>query len=366
MLEASRKDCRTFFDHSPRKYLYLCPNFMDRSTPTVLISSCRIDNVYDVAAFLDGIPQVEQGTNGLVCFIYTIYWIYDIETPYRGGRPKSWFRNLPLWRLASEYFQACLVVSDELREWIKENEQDGSKTGEPILLPSSHNYLLGYHPHGFCAIGALLAYGSESLKFSKIFPGIKPYLATLNLVFRFPFFREYALSFGGVSANRESLEYLLDKDTTGTSGNLVAVALGGVREMIETRPGQYTLVLSRRRGFFQLALRTGAYLVPSINFGETNTFDQVANPEGSIIRKVQDWFMRKSTMSYPAYYAPFCIPYRQPITVVVGRPITCQRSPNPTDEDVNKVKEEYKNHLVQLFNKYRPLYDPTADDIRFI
>lgn len=49
----------------------------------------------------------------------------------------------------------------------------------------------------------------------------------------------------------------------------------------------------------------------------------------------------------------------------VGRPIVCERIPNPTDEQVDKLREQYKEALVQMFNRYRPLYDPTAEDIRF-
>ncbi|KAM7539124.1 hypothetical protein Aperf_G00000055966 [Anoplocephala perfoliata] len=154
-----------------------------------------------------------------------------------------------------------------------------------------------------------------------------------------------------VSVSRESLFYLLDKNTTGTSGNLVGMVPGGTREILEARPGHYVFMLSRRPGFFRTALQTGSYLVPSIGFGETNIFDQ-------------NWLM--PILPFLPTYSRYYIPYRRPITVVIGRPIMCEQTPNPSDQQVNELREEYKQELIQMFKKYRPLYDPTAEDIRFI
>ncbi|KAM7538846.1 hypothetical protein Aperf_G00000056072 [Anoplocephala perfoliata] len=300
----------------------------------------------------------------LIVLIYTIYWIRDTGSPCRGGHRSNWFRSLALWKWLSQYFPARLVISEELQDWGKKNNQDVSKNGDSIQLPLSFNYLLGYHPHGGYSTGALMAYASESLNFSKMFPGIKSYLATLNMFYYVPFLRDYFMLSGCVSVNRESLFYLLDKNTTGTTGNLVAVVPGGARETLEARPGHYVLMLSRRPGFFRTALQTGSYLIPSIGFGETNLFDQVPNPEGSTLRKLQERLMR--TFPIALTYSKHYIPYRRPLAVVVGCPIMCERIPNPSEEQVNELREKYKQQLIQMFNKYRPLYDPTAEDIQII
>ncbi|KAM7538871.1 hypothetical protein Aperf_G00000055758 [Anoplocephala perfoliata] len=300
----------------------------------------------------------------LILLIYTLHWIRDISTPWRGGRRSKWFRSLSIWKWGAQYFQARLIVSEELREWSKSNNRNISENEESIQLPVSFNYLLGYHPHGAYATGANFAYASESLNVSKIFPGIKIYTTTFNSCFYVPFFREHILLNGTVSVRRESLVYLLDKNKTGVSGNLVVVAPGGGPESLEARPGQYVIVLNRKRGFFQLALQTGACLVPSIGFGETNLFDQVPNPEGSTLRRLQDRMMRIFPLAL--IYSTHVLPYRRPVTVVVGRPIMCDRISDPTEEDVNELRRQYKQELVQMFSKYRPLYDPTAEEIRFI
>ncbi|KAL5109131.1 2-acylglycerol O-acyltransferase 2 [Taenia crassiceps] len=266
----------------------------------------------------------------------------------------------------TQYFPARLVTSKELQKWAMEQGQGVSERGAVIHLPTSVNYLMGYHPHGPLALGMLMTCGVDSLNFLKVFPGIKPHMATLNLHYKVPFYRECAmLAAGGVSVSQESLIYLLDKEVTGRTGNLVAVSVGGAIEALESRPGHYVLMLSRRRGFFRTALRTGAYLIPSIGFGETRMYDQVANPMGSALRNVQDWFTHTFTLAPPLFYSTRVIPYRKPLTVVVGRPIICKRSPCPTEEEIDNLREEYKQELRDMFNRYRPLYDPTAEDICF-
>ncbi|VDM35205.1 unnamed protein product [Hydatigera taeniaeformis] len=301
----------------------------------------------------------------LSILLYTIYWIWDIETPYRGGRRIMWIKELALWKWMAQYFPARLVASRELQKWASEQGQTVNEKDTVVRLPTSVNYLLGYHPHGPLAAGMLMTCGFDALNFSKFFPDIKPHMATLNVHYKVPFFREFALLAGGVSVNQESLTYLLDRELTGKTGNLVAVSVGGAIEALESRPGQYVLMFSRRRGFFRMALRTGAYLVPSIGFGETSMYNQVANSTGSALRKLQDWFTRTFTLAPPLFYSTCIIPYRKPLTVVVGRPIVCKRTPHPTEGEIDNLREEYKEELRAMFNKYRPIYDPTAEDIRF-
>ncbi|KAM7539175.1 hypothetical protein Aperf_G00000051539 [Anoplocephala perfoliata] len=318
-------------------------------------------------AYTQSFESVQCGFCFSLGIIYTIYWIISYKWPIRGGIDSRWFREWALWRWTAEYFPAKLVVSDEMKAWGKKYGRVSQKNGQlSVYLPTNVNYLAGYHPHGPLSTGSMATYGNDSLGFSRTFPGIRRHIATLNLQFAIPIYRDYCMLGGGVSVSREGLLYLLDKDTTGKSGNMVAVSVGGAREALESRPGNYNLVLSQRRGFFRLALETGSYLVPSIGFGETNMYDQVANPESSVLRKLQVWFTRIFTVAPTLYYSTRIIPYRRPIFVVVGRPIMCKRIANPTGEEVNQLREEYKGQLVQMFNKYRPLYDPTADDIRFI
>jgi hypothetical protein len=46
-------------------------------------------------------------------------------------------------------------------------------------------------------------------------------------------------------------------------------------------------------GFVRMALKHGCKLVPVFSFGENEIYDQVPNPQGSRVRKVQDWLYNK-------------------------------------------------------------------------
>ncbi|TPP63917.1 hypothetical protein FGIG_07726 [Fasciola gigantica] len=51
--------------------------------------------------------------------------------------------------------------------------------------------------------------------------------------------------------------------------------------------------------------------------------------------------------------------------ISVGTPIPVPLEPSPTRDQVAKLKEVYLEKLNQLFQKYKPIYDPDADDVEF-
>ncbi|KAA0184005.1 hypothetical protein FBUS_06746 [Fasciolopsis buskii] len=63
------------------------------------------------------------------------------------------------------------------------------------------------------------------------------------------------------------------------------------------------------------------------------------------------------------FRSPF---YRESFLSLVGAPILCERTENPTRKQITEVKQRYLNSLRQLFEKYKKAYDPDAGDIEFI
>lgn len=64
-------------------------------------------------------------------------------------------------------------------------------------------------------------------------------------------------------------------------------------------------------------------LVPAFSFGENDVFDQVKNPKGSWLRRIQHWLQKIMGVSLPLFHARGIfqysfglIPYRRPICTV--------------------------------------------------
>uniref|UniRef100_A0A915IU28 Uncharacterized protein n=1 Tax=Romanomermis culicivorax TaxID=13658 RepID=A0A915IU28_ROMCU len=50
------------------------------------------------------------------------------------------------------------------------------------------------------------------------------------------------------------------------------------------------------------------------------------------------------------------LPYRKPVTVVVGKPIEVERIENPSMEQINDLHRVYKEELVKLFEGHKVKY----------
>ena len=178
-------------------------------------------------------------------------------------------------------------------------------------------------------------------------------------MFYIPFFRELWASSGACSASRDSIHYLL----TQPGGQLPVLVPGGAEEALNSDREEVRLVLKRRKGFVKLALTTGTPLVPSFTFGENKIYDKLDNPEGSGIRKLQDWaqnwfgfapvlFLGRGIFNYNIGI----LPHRKPLTVVVGSPIEVGKVPNPTREDIEALHRKYVDSLTALYNENNCLY----------
>lgn len=282
--------------------------------------------------------------------LYLSWMYFDRHTCDRGGRRNGrglgWVRGCVLWNLFRDYFPVTLV-----------------KTAE---LPPDSNYLLCSYPHGIIGTGVLSSFGTDALGVKKLFPGTTPNLVTLRQNFKVPFMREMLLSQGLISAADKSIRYALSDPK---KGRLVVLVVGGAAEAQLSEPGDYRIVLKRRKGFVRVALQEGVPLVPVFTFNEHKLLSQV---RGSFMDRLQSW-ARRSIGFVPVVpvgrgvfqYSFGAVPHRLPLTVVVGKPIPVQRVAEPSREQIADLMDKFEKALFELFHEHKDKYHP-GEDINLI
>lgn len=263
------------------------------------------------------------------------------------ARRSEFCRNLPIWSLFASYFPARLHRYEE--------------------LPATRKYIFGYHPHGIISHGAFVAFATEALGFSKLFPGITNTLLTLDSNFRIPLYRDWALTLGLASVSKESCENLLGKGGANGEGmgRAITIVVGGARESLDALPGSLTLVLNKRKGFIRLAMRTGADLVPVIGFGENELYDQLRAETHPLLHKLQLVVKRLMGFTVPLFFARGVfnydvglMPFRRPLNVVVGRPIRVEQMDEPDPLYVDELHKSYLAELRKIWDDWRAEFAP--------
>uniref|UniRef100_A0A673JQY3 Acyltransferase n=1 Tax=Sinocyclocheilus rhinocerous TaxID=307959 RepID=A0A673JQY3_9TELE len=265
----------------------------------------------------------------VIAAIYTAWLIYDWNTPKQGGRRSTWVRNWTVWKYFRDYFPIRLIKTHH-------------------LLPS-RNYIFGYHPHGIFCFGAFCNFGTEATGFSKIFPGIKPSLATLAGNFRLPVFRDYLMSGGICPVNRNSIDFLLSSNGT---GNAVVIVIGGAAESLYCAPGMNSVTLKKRKGFVKLV------------------YKQVIFDDGSWWRTVQKRLQKilgfapclfhGCGLFFPESWG--LVPYCKPIATVVGEPITVPKIEEPSQDVIDMYHAMYIRSLKSLFDNYKTRFGLNESD----
>ncbi|XP_012722581.2 2-acylglycerol O-acyltransferase 3b [Fundulus heteroclitus] len=264
-----------------------------------------------------------------LCFVWLVK---DWQTPERGGRRTTFVRKWKVWEHFKEYFPIKLVKTADLNP--------------------NKNYIFGSHPHGIMCAGAFACFSTESCGFAETFPGLKSTLAILAGLFRIPLLREYLMAAGLCPVSKPSLAHLLSKSG---KGNAVVIVVGGAAESLASSPGINRVVMKQRKGFVRTALEYGADLVPVYTFGENELFQQVILSEGSLGRRLQDLF--KKIMGFaPCLFVGerlALLPYRRPVTTVVGSPISVPKCVTPTQEAVDRYHGLYMDALTKLFHEHK-------------
>ncbi|KAL0487084.1 2-acylglycerol O-acyltransferase [Acrasis kona] len=277
--------------------------------------------------------------NPLLWWIYGTYlgyiYIYDRRASVHGNKRSKWFKSLPLFAHFRDYFPSKLIVKEKLQP------------GKP--------YFMIMHPHGIIGMSAWSNIFNETEgTLEDQCPGVEVRFVTLAVQFVIPFYRELIKALGLIDSSADTIRTNLNKNRA------VAVMVGGAEESLYARPGPESIILSKRKGFVKIALQTGASLVPIYGFGENELYSQAVNPDGSLLRRIQENLKSITSFALPMFYGRGIflydyglLPRRVPLTTVVGKPIPVPKIKEPTDADIEKYHNIYKEKLLELYSEHK-------------
>ncbi|KAI5953173.1 DGA1 [Candida jiufengensis] len=235
-------------------------------------------------------------------------------------------------------------------------------------------------------------------KYKRLFPGIgKIFTLTLTTQFTIPFYRDYLMSLGISSASAKNIKSLISN-----GDNSVCLVIGGAHEALlnssvgknsrvgygykkddsnpeeeqpisssdsesdsdrfegipakESPKKEVRLVLNNRKGFIKLAIELGnVNLVPLFAFGEADVYKLNFPKPGSFGANFQQWMKKNFKFTIPFFSARGVfiydfgfLPFRNPINIVVGKPIHVPEGclqeyklKHPEEfEDASKIEEK--------------------------
>ncbi|KAE8352501.1 diacylglycerol acyltransferase-domain-containing protein [Aspergillus coremiiformis] len=225
-------------------------------------------------------------------------------------------------------------------------------------LSPRKKYIFGYHPHGIALSGATGAFATDTAGFSQLFPGITNTLLMEDSFFYQPLLREYLLSAGFSGNSRSScIRHLTRGGHDGQGmGRAITIVVGGSREYEIARPGTMEIVIKIHKDFIQIAVQTGADIVPVIAFGENDLFDRVDVTSNAWLRqaaRLWEWSVGQKVSFSHGRFNIFC-PYRKPLNVVVGHPIpVTQQRWDPDAKYIDTLHQQYMGELEKLWNDWK-------------
>lgn len=216
---------------------------------------------------------------------------------------------------------------------------------------SNEAYVFGYEPHSVLPIGILSLSGHAGFM-----PLPKTKLLVSNSFFFLPFLRHIWTWLGCIPATSKHFRSYL------AAGYSCIVVPGGGREVVylDHDSNSEVAFLKSRKGFTRVAIEMGRPIVPVFCFGQTGAYK---------------WYLgKKKVFQNGQEVAPFFywgrfgsyIPFRQPMHVVVGKPIFVKKNVQPSKDEVDEVHAQYVTALQELVEKHKDCVGYTDLQLRVI
>ncbi len=172
-----------------------------------------------------------------------------------------------------------------------------------------------------------------------------------------PFMRELMDRYGFINATHAEI-----KD--GLQEGSVSVAAGGMREIWFAEPYSMKLSLARKKGIFRIALQTGKPLIPVLVYGENELIEHIPFDFNTWLFETTGWFLPIPTWESIQRWVALLQGHGNPVVSHIGTPVFCKQTDNPSEEEIEKLRETYIAALRDLYAKTRP--DGYAEEIEIV
>lgn len=267
---------------------------------------------------------------GLVLPYYTYILVVDRSDSKLGSPWESFRKDFVLLRQAREFLNLRLIGNAALERHEAQHKEKAQ-------------YILGVFPHGLNADFRIMADGL----LSEVLPQSASRVRTLSatILFWIPIVREFALWTGCVDASKPVAKRCL------RHGLSLYIFPGGQQEQLRTAHGKELAYVQRRKGFCKLALEFGVPLVPVYVFGANDLYYTSQWALSARLMLVK-YLGISLTFGHGLWKSPYC-PLPVNVTMVFGEPIPVTKVEHPTNEQVEKLHEQFVNTLQKLFDQHK-------------
>ncbi len=109
-------------------------------------------------------------------------------------------------------------------------------------------------------------------------------------------------------------------------------------------------------------------------FGENDIYEQFQAHEQPQVHRFQFLVKKLLGFTIPLFHARGIfnydvglMPYRRPVNIVVGKPVRVVQTPRPSQEDIDRVHEEYIQELEKIWNTWKDDFAPDRkEELRYV
>lgn len=227
---------------------------------------------------------------------------------------------------------------------IEENLQESFQLH--VRSPPTSPCLFVWQPHGLISISSLF-YNSGLLTSNGYHRNHSVLISFWHYI---PILGDFARHLNSIPSDASSIRKALNARES------VSVMIGGVRDMLDSRP--HVITVPKRNGIYRIALETGTPIVPVLTYGENERF-----PRGNhwVFDAINEWLYSNFRVGIPfpswtalQNWSELSYKSIKPIHSYTGAPIEVSKVENPTDTDIDALRKQYVEGVQKLFKETAP------------